>query len=524
VRSIAAVIVAMVMASAACALADAHAGARSPLSDKEIRKRTESLPPDLIYQVAAMQYVLRPEELADLLSDTRSARCRSWIDTWWATRDPIPTNQINEAREEHERRVLSAQAHFGRGKWPGWDDRGEVLIRYGEPAMRMQSDADVVPPGVLVPAEEMWYYPQFDVYARFSDTGTYGFVQYQEGVHIPPSERARNDRRTLASVHNPDLPLDFMDVDSPLPHTLGVMVPLADGSFDRFLDRVYGYYDLVDQMPSVYPFDFANMHIPAYVAVDTFRGGDGVDRVDVSTEFASVVRPLKVDSHAREFTTTAVFWDYGGAQVGRYAREDTIRTKPFAGDSLATVLNQITITLPPATYRIAVTVEEKGSGRFAAVRREVECDDLDGGIAMSDLELARTIGAAREESAFNRGPLEVVPRPSGRYRAGQPVPLYFEVYHIGVDDRGARGYTVEYSVRSKPGKRSMWSKLLFRGNESRVQVRSSFESIASGPEDAVHMAAITRNLDPGDYVLEVAVIDKASSRRAVRETTFRLLK
>jgi len=210
--------------------------------------------------------------------------------------------------------------------------------------------------------------------------------------------------------------------------------------------------------------------------------------------------------------------------VGRYARADTIRTRPFAGDSLATVLNQITMTLPPATYRIAVTVQEEGSDRFASARREVECDDFDGGIAMSDLELARTIGTAREESAFNRGPLEVVPRPSGRYRAGQPVPLYFEVYHIGVDDRGARAYTVEYSVRSKPGPRSLWSKLLFRGNDERVQVRSRFESVASGSDDAVHMSAITKNLEPGDYVLEVAVIDHASSHRAVRETTFRLLK
>ena len=501
-----------------------HAGQKTPLSSGEVRKRTEKLPPDLMHEVASMQYVLRPGELADLLSDTRPDHCRQWIDEWWAVRDPIPTDGINQARDEHERRVLEAQARFGRGTWPGWDDRGVVLIRYGEPASRMQSPADVVPPGVFVPAEEMWYYPQFNVYARFSDTGKYGFVQYQETVQLPVDERARNDRRTLASVHNPDFPMDFMDVDSPLPHTMGVVVPLADGDFDRFVDRVYGYYDLVDQMPAVYPFDFANMHIPAFVAVDTFRGGDGVDRVDVSTEFASVVRPLAVDAHARAFTTTAVFWDYGGAEVGRYAREDTIRTRPFAGDSLATVLNQITMTLPPATYRIAVTVEEKGSGRFAAARREVECDDLDGGIAMSDLELARTIGAAREESSFNRGPLEVVPRPSGRYRAGQPVPVYFEVYHIGSDNRGARAYTVEYSVRAKPGPRSTWSKLLFRGNDERVQVRSSFETAATGPDDVVHMSAITKNLDPGDYVLEVAVTDHASSHRVTRTTTFRLLK
>lgn len=515
------VIVAMVAAITAGWLTRALAGTHV-LSDKEIRKRTESLPPELLHEVAAMQYVLRPEELSDLLRDPKPARCQAWIDEWWATRDPIPTDYTNQAREEHDRRVLSALEQFRRGRWPGWDDRGQALIRYGEPASRMKSGADVVPPGVFVPAEEMWYYPQFNVYARFSDTGTYGYVQYQESVQLPVSERPRNDRRTFASEYNPDLPIDFMDVDSPLPHTMGVMVPLPDGDFDRFIDRVYGYYDLVDQMPAIYPFDFASMHIPAYVAVDHFRGGEGVDRVDVSTEFASTVRPLHAGAPVRVFTTTSVFWDYGGAVVARYAREDTIRTRTLAGDSLATVLNQITMTLPPATYRMALTVEEKGSGRFATVRREVECDDLDGGIAMSDLELARTIGNAREESAFNRGPLEVVPRPSGRYLAGQPLPVYFEVYHVGIDERGAHRYTVEYSVKSRRP-RGLWSKLRFRNEES-VQVRSSFEAVAPGANDAVHMSAVTKNLEPGDYILEVAVTDRASSRRVLRETTFRLLK
>ena len=518
-RSLVVAIIAMTAVRPVC---DVHAGTRAPLSEKELRKKTDGLPPELLHEVVSMQYVLQPEELVRLLSDTRPARCRQWIDDWWATRDPIPTNQTNEAREEHERRVQSALDHFGRGTWPGWDDRGEVLIRLGEPGARMQSDADVIPPGVLVPAEEMWYYPQLDVYARFSDTGAFGFVQYMETVKTPVSERPRNDRRTLASEYNPDFPMDFMDVDSPLPHTMGVVVPLADGDFDRFIDRVFGYYDLVDQMPAIYPFDFARMHIPAYVAVDQFRGGDGVDRVDVSTEWATTVRPLQLDSPFRVFTTTAVFWDYGGAEVARYARADTIRTRTLAGDSLATKLNQITLTLPPATYRVAVTVEERGSGRFASVRREVTLDDLEGAIAMSDLELARSIGAARETSAFNRGPLEVVPRPSGRYRSGQPVPVYFEIYHVGTDRHGARAYTVEYSVRSA-GPRSLWSKLTFR-NADRVQVRSSFDALAPGPHDFVHVSAVTKNLEPGDYILEVAVTDRSSSRRVVRETTFRLLK
>jgi GWxTD domain-containing protein len=229
-----------------------------PLSPDQVRERAGQLPPDLLHEVAAMQYVLRPAEITDLLSDADASRCRAWIEAWWFARDPIPTNTENEARVEHEQRVLAAQAHFGRGAWPGWDDRGAAVIRYGAPAVRDEEGADVQPPGIFIPAEETWYYPQFNVYARFSDTGKYGYVQYMESPQSPIGDRPRNDRRVMASVHLPDLPMDLMDVDVLRPAPWG---PAADGRsrLRQLHDRVNGYYDLVDKMPAIYPFDYADI-------------------------------------------------------------------------------------------------------------------------------------------------------------------------------------------------------------------------------------------------------------------------
>jgi len=521
VRCLATWSAALAVVSGAVSPAGAH---RTPLSRNEVRDRASRLPPDLMHEVAGMQYVLTPDELAVLLSDTNAARCRAWIDGWWTKRDPIPTNEANEARDEHEQRVLTAQAAFGRGAWPGWDDRGVVVIRYGTPAVRSQTGADVQQPGVYVPAEELWYYPQFHVYVRFHDTGYNGYAQYQESVQISLDERPRNDRREMASVKLPDLPMDYMDVDIDLTDAMGAYRPLADAGYDRFMRQVHDYYNLVDEMPAVYPFDLPAMHIPAFVAVQRFRGGDGVDRVDVNTEFNSTVRPMNVRSHRRRFVTTSVFWNQAGKVVGRVAHADSIGTGLFASDSLATVINQVTMTLPPGTYRMAVAVQEEGSGRFASAQREIECYNMDNGVAMSDLALARTIDMAKDGSPFNRGPLEVVPQPSGIYRAGAPVPVYFEVYHVGVSDHGGRAYRVEYTIkpRNEPH-RSLWSRL-FGGSDEPLQVRSGFDAVAPGPDDVVHVSAGTGNLPPGDYVLEVAVTDGATSRRVVRETSFHLLK
>jgi hypothetical protein len=370
----------------------------------------------------------------------------------------------------------------------------------------------------------MWYYPQFNVYARFADTGYDGFAQFQEPVDLPVEERARTDRREMASEKLRDLPLDYMDVDMYMIDAMGAYVPLADAEYDNFMSHVHGYYDLVDQMPAVYPFDLPSMHIPAFVSVQRFRGGDGVDRVDVNTEFQSTVRPMNARAHNRRFVTTSVFWDLHGNVVGRAASSDSIGAVAFAGDSVAAVVNQTTVTLPPGTYRMAVSVEEEGSGRFASARHEIECYNMDNNVAMSDLALARTIDMAKDGSPFNRGPLEVVPRPSGQYHVGQSVPVYFEVYHLGMGDKGARNYRVEYTIKPRtPHHRGLWSRMFGGGGEP-VQVRSGFDAVSSGPDDVVHVSAGTGNLLPGDYVLEVAVTDGASSRRVVRDATFHLRK
>jgi GWxTD domain-containing protein len=501
-----------------------HAGVHPPLSNDEVRKRAEKLPADLTYEIAAMQYVLTPLELADLLEDTDEARCRAWIDAWWDARDPIPTNAENEARDEHERRRLNAQAHFGRGRWPGWDDRGEVFIRYGNPAVRDEIGADVLPPGVFIPAEELWYYPQFHVYARFHDTGFNGFAQFLEQVETPLAERPRSDRRNLASEYNPDLPMDYMDVDMTLADAMFLYPPLADAAWDNFLQQVHGYYDLEDLMPAVYPFDMPEMQLPAYMAVHSFRGGAGVDRVDVSTEFESSARPLSAGSTCRRFITTSVFWDRRGVVIARHSRADSIATDALVTQPVAGVVNQITLTLPPGTYRMAVTVEEEGSGRFASTRREVICHGMNEELAMSDLALARSIKPAREGSPFNRGAIEVVPRPSAKYRIGQPLPVYFELYRVPADHRGKHSYSVEYTIKPRvERRRSLWSRLIGRG-EDPVQVSSSFRAVSNSADDFVQFTAGTKNLPAGEYVLAVEVTDGAELRRVTRETTFSLLK
>jgi len=183
---------------AASASVDSRASNIKKLSRKEIQERCGALSSAVVREIAGLQYLLSREEMAALLADPDDGRCQAWIDAWWAARDPIYTTPNNEAREEHEHRVDVATEYFGRGAWPGWDDRGEVFIRYGAAGSYSHTPADVDASG-YIPAEDVWYYPQFDMYARFLDpTGSGHYFIFLESVQLPPGERARNDRLTMA--------------------------------------------------------------------------------------------------------------------------------------------------------------------------------------------------------------------------------------------------------------------------------------------------------------------------------------
>ncbi len=106
--------------------------------DDETRTRLQDIHSVATPQEAAEYEALSPDQQAD------------FVRMFWQRRDPTPATPGNERLVEHYRRVLYAMRHFSTGRKP-WDTRGEIYIRYGEPAhksragdVRYEMDADVV--------------------------------------------------------------------------------------------------------------------------------------------------------------------------------------------------------------------------------------------------------------------------------------------------------------------------------------------------------------------------------------------
>ncbi|HSG27219.1 MAG TPA: GWxTD domain-containing protein, partial [Candidatus Krumholzibacterium sp.] len=108
-----------------------------------------------------LRYSLNKYQMRQYLTLETPAMREDWIERYWIEHDPTPASPENERRIEHETRVELARKLFGMKKPPGWDKRGETLIRWGMPSVRTKIPADIgfyemVPPG------ELWYYKYLD--------------------------------------------------------------------------------------------------------------------------------------------------------------------------------------------------------------------------------------------------------------------------------------------------------------------------------------------------------------------------
>jgi GWxTD domain-containing protein len=100
-------------------------------------------------------YLITPLE-RDVFLKLQSDRERDlFIEAFWKHRDPTPDTPLNEAKNEHYRRLNYANRYYGRsaGK-PGWKtDRGRIYIILGEP-----NDIQKFEGKTMIYPAEIWFY------------------------------------------------------------------------------------------------------------------------------------------------------------------------------------------------------------------------------------------------------------------------------------------------------------------------------------------------------------------------------
>ncbi len=162
--------------------------ASDPVLELELRRLMPLLPESILPTVLA----------SDTIKTTPSVR--SAILGWWRSQDPLPASKVNERMVEHVRRVQYALENYGCPSCQkGYDERGEIYVRYGEPERISRITFDdpllidaIYQPGVAVssgdfPDNEFWRYLDLDRDAYFLFIENDGFYRVGDTSDLLPS-------------------------------------------------------------------------------------------------------------------------------------------------------------------------------------------------------------------------------------------------------------------------------------------------------------------------------------------------
>ncbi len=122
-------------------------------------KAVRHIPADDREFLSEVRYIISKKE-SRIFKKIPPAERQQFVEEFWKVRDPDPTTEENEYRDEYYRRIEQANHLFQEGS-QGWlSDRGRILILLGEPERR-----DVYPTGYSFyePPVEIWFYGTFPV-------------------------------------------------------------------------------------------------------------------------------------------------------------------------------------------------------------------------------------------------------------------------------------------------------------------------------------------------------------------------
>jgi len=489
---------------------------------------------------------------------------------YWVERDPTPLTSLNERLLEHWQRITYAREHYRQNESTVYDtdERGLIYVKYGEPGMKrggflgateLDLRAWVDNPFArdalrrldTKPAYEVWVYdslrPNQLTYFLFGNEGGTGRFQLVDGVEDlinreawSPSTRRYTPGGIRAFYY---LQLfyygDISAIGGPFmtrAEELNILWSQAQGRGASF-----GTGALAPRESAVEAYDLRykteNKTSPAFkpvVAVKT----EHVVRERVVDLIAWRARVLSAENEPR---LILIALSSPRVQVARINEQQdpldvpgqrvrhTLIIQDGAYEEIGRVENWVpgdeqgvsTFTVrqmgSPLNYTLVaeafdVSPEVNPDAEAVAVARTVLADLDPLSIRVDNLEISDVITGIEIPEGYGEGTFPFPVLPSRQIWKPDPVKVYFEVYHLALDDEGRGRFTTDLQVTPVTAIGAAEA-------EQAITLSLDFDSESRRRAVAVDIA----NVPPGSFHLQVTVTDLVSGQSKSRVVPLEVL-
>jgi len=479
-------------------------------------------------------YIITKEEKKAFMSLQTDEERENFIESFWRRRDPDPDTEENEYREEYYERIAYANEKFTSGI-PGWKtDRGRIYIAHGKP-------------------DSVESHPSGGSYERPSyegggSTSTYPFeiwfYRHLDGVgdgleieFVDPT--GTGEYRIARNANEKDALLYVPGAGSTLAEQMGLQTRA-----DR-ISGIGGQNGMFGQRQQDMPFEklamITNLQRPPQVKFGDLQSSltdsPVIDKnpldFDIRIDFFRqsedrVIATFTVQTENKELSFADDGSGISTARMNIFGRitavsgkrsgifEDSVTTNSTASE-LAELKSrksvyQKAIALTPGTYKVDVVVRDVETGNKGIVNQGFNVPRYDEKkLSTSSLIIATRLRSTTERdtgSMFVIGGAKVIPNLEGKFKRGEDVGLYLQVYNTGIDQTTLRpAVDVEY-VLMRDGKQ------VFKQPEDWTGLSDSSQRLT------LARLLPTTTLDIGEYELRVITKDRISGQVVENKSKF----
>ncbi len=468
---------------------------------------------------------------------TPSGKKGIFLISFWGRKDPTPTTLKNERLVEHYHRMDEVRTKYYSPLKPGYDERGRVYIKHGEPDQKTHYSGNWA-----VRENESWLYSKNRsnplIYHFVEVNNYYRMVYRLQEALIPDMQSeismgARNIEalfRSRAEIH-------------PKYDQLANEITRIQGSYE---DARYGYMmDLFTdeemltergfiegEVTETFEYEYEEDPMNFYYSPVTLKGPDSLSalgvffglptsQVKVPDPFGTVEIPVEVE---------VVIYDSWWQEVTRLGQIKTYRIPNFISAQENLIPDLLFCTLNPGYYHLAVRMKQTNpnlmqiykSNYFVSSYRNPDS------LYVSDLILAADIVEDDRPGKYNFRGHRITPMPNSSFKSGQPVYVYYELYNLKPDDQDRKIFKVEYLISSSGGSLSLARKIIstlgrfigVRNEVGRVVTTFEREITSPGRIDPVYLSIDPTGYTPGTYNLMISVQDSLGGQSATNDVTF----
>ncbi|HEY3011653.1 MAG TPA: GWxTD domain-containing protein [Gemmatimonadales bacterium] len=473
-------------------------------------------------------------DLATIASDSvlrefdqqRGARRAAYLKRFWGQRDRVELRADGERLREHYRRLFYARKNFQltsnnrhydiveryRSGSRDFDDRGVIYIRHGEPSSR----ASYATPG-LEP-NESWRYsrPDGDLIFHFiarEDVQDFKLVESLFDV-LGFSDVVRLQGQANGAADNAMAEQLMLSREqlSPIYRRLQGAGRVSTGRYQSQERRVGQESIALGTTSDSYELRFPQQ-LKAHSEVLAVGADSSGPEVQIAYAISgSSLEPVTVTrGYLYSVRLRFVATDSQGQVVSSL---DTTRhfVAPAPVPTTEHLVGRVSATVAPGPLHYRLAIQQGEAAGVVLPRDSVRVGPMiPASLSLSDLVL----GSRSANLVWRRTPDDTVLfNPLRTYKRSEEMELYYEI-----DGLRPTPYTVELAVKKKGSSGGLFRKIFGGGGAA---IRLKFEEQATTPRVSTHRSLQLGRLKPGNYVLELLVVD-ADGRKDRRTQEFQVV-